>query len=64
MSELAGLYDQLPERGLKEQVLLGLGQRDEPEAVDRLPEIARGGDPEPRKKAPVADPAPRPAAMA
>jgi HEAT repeat protein len=39
--DLAALYERTAERELKEQIVFGLSQRDEPEAVDQLLAIAR-----------------------
>jgi HEAT repeat protein len=49
---LAALYEGAAERELKEQIVFGLSQRDEPEAVDQLLAIARTeSDSELRRKA-------------
>ncbi|MGH7542147.1 MAG: HEAT repeat domain-containing protein, partial [Gemmatimonadota bacterium] len=49
---LDGLYESLPDREMKEQVIFLYAQRDGSEAVGRLIEIARAEqDPELRKKA-------------
>jgi HEAT repeat protein len=50
--DLAALYERTAERELKEQIVFGLSQRDEPEAVDQLIQIARTEtDTDLRKKA-------------
>ncbi len=50
--EMAGLYERMPERELKEQVIFALAQQDSDAAVDKLLEIAREEtDSELRKKA-------------
>jgi HEAT repeat protein len=50
--EVAALYEQMPERELKEQIIFALAQQGEDEAVDKLLEIAREEtDSELRKKA-------------
>lgn len=49
---LGSLYDRLQDRRLKERVLFGLSESDQPQAIDKLIEIARSEkDPELRKKA-------------
>jgi len=40
-SELAGLYDRLTEPEMREQVIYVLGHSDDPEAMDKIMEIAR-----------------------
>jgi HEAT repeat protein len=50
--EMAGLYERMPERELKEQIIFALAQQGEDAAVDKLLEIARKEkDSELRKKA-------------
>jgi HEAT repeat protein len=52
MTDLAGLYDSVGERELKEQLIFAYSQRREPEAVDKLMAIAQSDpDRELRKKA-------------
>lgn len=52
ISELATLYDQLSERALREQLLSTFSRRKEPEATDKLLDIARTGtDPQLRRTA-------------
>ncbi len=52
LSRLRGLYESVPDREMKEQLIFLYSQRHEPEAVDRLIEIARSEtDRELRKKA-------------
>lgn len=41
LSRLVELYDRMPSRELKEQIIFALSQRQEPEAVERMIEIAR-----------------------
>lgn len=49
---LLDLYDRLPEREMREQVLFALSQEDSPESVDALMDIARSDDdPDLREKA-------------
>lgn len=51
LEKLSGLYDRMPDHAMKEQLIFALSQRDEPDAVTRLIEIARTEkDPELRKK--------------
>jgi len=50
LRRLEGLYEHLPDRGMREQLIYLYAQRQEPERVDRLIEIARvEKDPELRK---------------
>ncbi len=50
--DLARLYDSMTDQELRGQILFVLSQRDEPEAIDKLMEIARSdGNPEFRRKA-------------
>ncbi len=52
VAELATLYDQLSERSLREQLLATFARRKEPEATDKLLDIARNGtDPQLRRAA-------------
>ncbi|MDX1576983.1 MAG: HEAT repeat domain-containing protein [Gemmatimonadota bacterium] len=52
LSRLAGLYGRLSDREMKEQLIFLYSQREEPEAVERLIEVARTEtDPELRKRA-------------
>ena len=52
LSELSTLYDRMPSREMKEQLIFVYSQRDEPEALDKLIEIAkRDPNPELRKRA-------------
>ena len=52
ISDLATLYDQLSERSLREQLLSTFARRKEPEATDKLLDIARSGtDPQLRRAA-------------
>ncbi len=52
VEELSGLYDRLPDREMKEQLIFTLSQRSEPAAVNKMLDIARNEkDPELRKKA-------------
>lgn len=52
LGRLEGLYGRLADRGMREQLIYLYAQRDEPERVDRLIEIARvEEDPELRKAA-------------
>ncbi|MBI3983552.1 MAG: HEAT repeat domain-containing protein [Gemmatimonadetes bacterium] len=52
MQDLAGLYEAMPDRELKEQLIFAYSQRREPEAVDKLMSIAETEpDRELRKKA-------------
>lgn len=52
ISDLATLYDQLTERSLREQLLSTFSRRKEPEATDKLLDIARNGtDPQLRRAA-------------
>jgi HEAT repeat protein len=52
VAELRSLYETMPDREMREQVLFGLSQMDSPEAVDALMEIARNDpDPELRENA-------------
>jgi len=51
-AQLEQLYDGLTSRSMRRSVINLLGRRDEPEATDKLIEIARGGtDPETRRAA-------------
>ncbi len=52
IGELAALYDRLPDRDMKEQVIFSLSQSDDRTAIDKLIDIARNEkDSELRKKA-------------
>jgi HEAT repeat protein len=52
IEELGGLYGRANDRELREQLIFALSQRREPQAVDRLMDIARrDAEPELRKKA-------------
>ena len=52
ISELATLYDQLSDRKLREHLLATFARRKEPEATDKLLEVARSGtDPQLRRAA-------------
>jgi HEAT repeat protein len=52
VSDLARLYDSMTDQELRGQILFVLSQRDEPEAIDKLMEIARSdANPEFRRKA-------------
>ncbi len=52
VEELSGLYDRLPDREIKEQLIFTLSQRSEPAAVNKMLDIARNEtDAELRKKA-------------
>lgn len=52
IEELVGLYDRLPDREMKEQLIFTLSQRSEPAAVNKMLDIARNEtDAELRKKA-------------
>ncbi len=52
IDELSGLYDRVPDREIKEQLIYTLSQRSEPAAVNKMLDIARKEtEPELRKKA-------------
>lgn len=52
VEELASLYDRVPDREIKEQLIFTLSQRSEPAAVNKMLDIARNEtEPELRKKA-------------
>ncbi len=52
IATLASLYDSLSERSLREQLVSSMGRRTEPEATDKLLDIARSGtDPNLRRMA-------------
>ncbi len=52
LTDLAGLYDALDDRAMREQLIFVYSQREEPAALDKLLDIARRDpDPEARKKA-------------
>jgi HEAT repeat protein len=52
IADLARLYDTMADREMREQLVFTLSQRDEPEAIDKLMQIARSDpDQELRRKA-------------
>ena len=52
VAELGALYDRMGSARMREQIIFGLGQRQQPAALDKLIEIARSDrDMEMRKKA-------------